>query len=120
MLDLRAMGELIKERRMELRITQKELSEITNIAQGYISGIENGNADNITLKKLVKIARTLDVELTELFSSAENSKEIYVTNKEVNFLEKYRLLSNEQKVKLEGIVEGMIMAEEEEEDKKGA
>jgi len=35
-LDLRSMGESIRARRKELGITQKELSKMTNIAQGHV------------------------------------------------------------------------------------
>ncbi|MBK6858487.1 MAG: helix-turn-helix domain-containing protein [Microthrixaceae bacterium] len=38
-------GDLIRERRMELGLTQAELSELAGIAQGDISKIENGHLD---------------------------------------------------------------------------
>lgn len=118
--NVKMMGESIRARRKELRITQKELSNITNIAQGYISDIENGNTGNITLQKLIKITEALEIDLTRLFSTAEKSEELYITNQEIKLLEKYRMLSVEQQIKIGGIVEGILMSNTEETDKKGA
>lgn len=120
MLDLKMMGESIRARRKELQITQKQLSNVTGIAQGYISDIENGNAGNITLNKLIDISKAIEVDLARLLSFAENSEEFYITRRETEFLKKSRLLSKEQKAKLEGIIEGMLMSTETKADKKGA
>ena len=50
------------EARKESGITQKELSELTGIAQGDISKLENGNA-NPSIKTLKRIAMALGKEL---------------------------------------------------------
>lgn len=56
---------VVLEARNEQHITQKQLSEMTGIAQGDISKIENGNA-NPSIKTLKRIANALgkDVKLT--------------------------------------------------------
>lgn len=50
------------EARKESGITQKELSELTGIAQGDISKLENGNA-NPSIKTLERIATALGKRL---------------------------------------------------------
>lgn len=48
------IGELVKETRIELGITQQELSKRTGISQSSISRIENGSSipNLVTLKKI--------------------------------------------------------------------
>ena len=52
----------ILDARQEQHITQKQLSEMTGIAQGDISKIENGNA-NPSIKTLSRIAKALGKEI---------------------------------------------------------
>lgn len=52
----------ILDAREQQHITQKQLSEMTGIAQGDISKIENGNA-NPSIKTLIRIANALGKEI---------------------------------------------------------
>ena len=61
---------LIDERKKS-RITQKQLSERTGIAQGDISKLENGNA-NPSLKTLYRLAQGLGKKLTIHFEPVYN------------------------------------------------
>lgn len=54
--------------RNEKHLTQKELSDITGIAQGDISKIENGNA-NPSIKTLDRLAYALGKKLKVTFES---------------------------------------------------
>lgn len=58
----------IKEKRLELGISRRELSERSGVHYNKISDYENGyyKIENITLGTLVKIADALDVTLDEL------------------------------------------------------
>lgn len=119
--DYKLIGDSIRARRKELKLTQSQLAKKAGTSQGYIADTENGNLDNPSLKKLKKIADALQINLQRLFAAAESDEEFYITNKETKLLEKYRLLSFEQQIKLEGIIEGMLISTSNEEtDKKGA
>lgn len=66
------IGEAIRARRKELKITQKELASRLKISQGYISDLEKGNINNPSLKKLELIADELNINLSKLFQATSN------------------------------------------------
>lgn len=54
-------GDLIRETRIKAGLSQSELARRTGVSQSYISEIEAGNADTLTLATLRKIAAALDI-----------------------------------------------------------
>lgn len=72
---LQSLGDVIRERRKRLGISQQELAE----AAGYtskvaISRIESGKL-NLTMDKLVKIAERLDLKVSELVNEDNTPKD---------------------------------------------
>ena len=66
-MDIKQMiGARIKEIRIGKRITQEQLAEKININPKYLSSIERGK-ENPTLDILIKIAKSLDVNLDDIF-----------------------------------------------------
>ena len=66
-MDIKQMiGARIKEIRTGKRITQEQLAEKININPKYLSSIERGK-ENPTLDILIKIAKSLDVNLDDIF-----------------------------------------------------
>lgn len=61
-MELIVLGQIIKERRKHLRITQTHLAEMAGIADRTLQKIENGNA-NPTIKLLVQITNILGLEI---------------------------------------------------------
>ncbi len=56
------IGKLLKERRAEVKITQVDLSEMTDISTPIISAVENG-VSNISMGNLLEILDVLGLEL---------------------------------------------------------
>lgn len=54
-------GGIIKEKRKELHLTQKELAEKIGIQREYIAKVEKGITD-IQLSSFIRIARALEIE----------------------------------------------------------
>ncbi len=54
-------GEILKEKRKELKITQVQLAEKTGLKRSYISRIEQGNTD-IQLSSLLRISQALGLQ----------------------------------------------------------
>ena len=54
-------GEILKERRKELKLSQSELAEKIGKARPYISQVENGR--NLSLSNLILIAKALGMSL---------------------------------------------------------
>lgn len=60
------LGKKLKLKRIELDLTQKDLSEACNIAIGTISGIEKHSKSTST-KTLLEIAKFLKVDISYFF-----------------------------------------------------
>lgn len=60
------VGRKVKAIRLEKRLTQKQLGELTGLHQNYISEIENGKR-NITIEILQNIAISLKISVSILF-----------------------------------------------------
>ena len=70
-MDLKEMGEKIKERRKSLGITQSELADVTGYAQrSMISLIEAGRV-NVPMDKLNIIANYLRMPLSSFFDTSD-------------------------------------------------
>lgn len=59
-------GQKVKQRRMELDISQEELSFRCGLSKNYISDVERGRR-NVSLKAIEKFAKGLDIEIWKLF-----------------------------------------------------
>jgi len=57
----------IKERRLEKRMSQTELSEKSGVSRQVINSIENNKDVNTTTKTLSAIAQALDCTIADLF-----------------------------------------------------
>lgn len=60
------IGEIIKRRRKQQRLTQVDLANKANITQSSISQIENDISDNVTIGNLRKIAKALHCAVIDL------------------------------------------------------
>jgi DNA-binding XRE family transcriptional regulator len=56
-------GEILRERRKELKITQQELADEVGTARSYIARVEKGETD-IQISSFFRIARALRIEFT--------------------------------------------------------
>jgi transcriptional regulator with XRE-family HTH domain len=65
-----SVGKRIQSLREKRGLTQEQLEEKTGINTKYISAIECGQK-NVTIKTLEKIAKSLDIEIFELFLFSE-------------------------------------------------
>ncbi len=55
-------GEILKDKRKELKLTQKQLAEKTGLQRTYISRIEQGSTD-IQLSSLLRISQALGLQV---------------------------------------------------------
>ena len=59
-------GNMLRERRKELNLTQKQVAEKLGREQSYIARVENGNAD-IQLSSFFRIAAILGIQFVPTF-----------------------------------------------------
>ncbi|KNF10065.1 putative transcriptional regulator [Gottschalkia purinilytica] len=74
----RILGEVIKKRRIEKKLTQLKVSESTGISRNYISEIENG-IYMPSVNTLFKLASFLEINLDCLLNdvNTNQTKQIY-------------------------------------------
>lgn len=61
------MGYRIKDRRLELHMTQEELSEKSGVSRQTISSLETNDEYSVSTKTLTRIASALDTTVSSLF-----------------------------------------------------
>lgn len=69
------IGKVIRDKRTEKKLTLKDLAKATGLNWGYISQIEVGKRENISLNTVVKLAKHLDIDLNELFGFHSKGEE---------------------------------------------
>ncbi|CAD5976963.1 Regulatory protein MunI [Planktothrix tepida] len=67
---LKALGSLIRQYRMSIRISQEELGLRSHLDRTYISGLERG-VRNPSLTVLVSLASGLNITVSELLENLE-------------------------------------------------
>lgn len=100
------IGQRIKERRKELKITQTQIQQETSISSGNLSCIENGKylPSAVALLELSKILDcSIDWMLTGKSSISENAS--ILDNEEVELLNMFRELDHDDQEELIDIVE---------------
>jgi transcriptional regulator with XRE-family HTH domain len=55
------------------QLTPKELAKRCGLAEGYISRLRNGTANNLTVETILKLAKGLDVNPHEIFAVASGA-----------------------------------------------
>jgi len=76
MLDKKALGSVIKQKRSEAGMTQDQLSMATKLSRSYISDVESGRYMP-SLNALSKIAICLDIDLNVLKMTEIQDKNMY-------------------------------------------
>ena len=66
LIDIEAIGKLIKERRMALGITQTDLAFEANVSQPTVSDIERGICPNVSFEALARIAFALNFDISDI------------------------------------------------------
>lgn len=65
-------GESVRNLRIERGLSQEKLAFLCNLHRTYIGGIERGER-NLSLRNIKAIASALDVSLSDLFKSVDDS-----------------------------------------------
>jgi transcriptional regulator with XRE-family HTH domain len=61
----KAFGDRVRQRRVELGLSQERLAESAGIDRSYIGSVEGGRR-NISLNNLARLARALDLDCADL------------------------------------------------------
>ncbi len=70
---LMQIGDIVKCKRLDLSLIQKELELRSGVTQSMISKIENGSAENVSIEVLRKLAKALNCSLVDLLPEADKN-----------------------------------------------
>ncbi|TRW89937.1 helix-turn-helix domain-containing protein [Candidatus Methylobacter oryzae] len=65
------IGDIVKCKRLDLSLVQKELESRSGVTQSMISKIENGSAENVSIDVLRKLAKALNCSLVDLLPETD-------------------------------------------------
>ena len=74
---LMQIGDLVKNRRRDLGLTQQELEDRSGVTQSMISKLEKGAAPNISVDALRKLAKAMNCALVDLLPEEDRKKSSY-------------------------------------------
>ncbi len=69
-----SLGEKVRNKRLQMNFSQAELSQRTGLSTGHISDIENGNRTSVQIKTIRKLAKGLEMSITELVGDEEGEE----------------------------------------------
>ena len=69
------LGERIKQRREELRMTQKDLADAVGTPQSHIAALEGGSRKDVTGRTLRRVARALKCSADDLIGTFEDRED---------------------------------------------
>lgn len=101
------IGQSLRARRKELRLTQTALANKIGVARSYISEIENGNIKNPSLNKIEAIANELGIDIPRLFDKAKK-EDFFITDEEKEFLNLYKKLPLETQREIVWEIKGRL------------
>ncbi len=67
---LKSFGEAVRNRRLDLKLTQEELGDAAQLHRTYITDIENG-LRNLSFLTMMRLAIALQAQLSDLLVEAE-------------------------------------------------
>jgi transcriptional regulator with XRE-family HTH domain len=68
------IGDIIKRKRLELGFVQKELESRSGVTQSMISKVEGGNAENVSIDVLRRLAKALNCTLVDLLPETDKKQ----------------------------------------------
>lgn len=76
-IDYKLIGSRIKNKRLEQKLTQEQVSQAANITSYYLSKIENGKTSS-TLETLAILAKVLNTDISYIVSGSSKLDLTYV------------------------------------------
>ena len=74
------LGSLLRRRRKEKKLTLKEVAEMANLSEGFLSQVEN-NVKTPSVPNLVKVCDALGAEIGVLFEELKNQQNLFIFRK---------------------------------------
>lgn len=100
-------NEIIKERRLELHLTLREVADSVGVSEGTVSRWESGDIANMRRDKIAKLAEVLRVSPAVIMGWSENEQEQNSSGIRAELISKLADLSDPQVELLNQMVDNM-------------
>lgn len=103
------IGQRLKQKRIEKSLNLTELSKLTGIPNGTLSKYEN-NKNSPSLENLYSLSQILEVSTNWIITGKEELNNL--SDEEISLLDKYKMLTERNKGKVENYIEERIAEQE--------
>lgn len=105
------VGERIRSLRKQKKLTQPQLAELINKKISTISAYENGVFDP-SIPTIFELCKAFDVSADYLLFGKEKTPDDTLTLANNDLLDKFSKLDYIEKIKIEGIIDGLLLSKE--------
>lgn len=108
---MKTINEILKERRIELDLTMLDVAKKVGVSEGTISRWESGNIANMKRDKIAALADALDISPSVIMGWNEPTEDVspdLLTERNVEFLELFSQLSEEQQKLVVSQIKGIL------------
>lgn len=101
------INNMLKDRRLELGLTMKQVAEAVGVSEGTISRWESGEISNMKRSRIAALAKVLKMQPSDLVLGTSNAKTLedqlpietvgVLSEEDKEFIKKYSLSSKEDK-----------------------
>ena len=98
------IGNVIKERRKELKLSLKDIAEKLNVSESLISRYESGEVKNIGIDKIIPLSEILQIEVNEFLENTKfSTKKKKISLKEIEIANRLKELRNKNNLTLQEV-----------------
>lgn len=112
------IGERIRSLRKDFKLTQEQLAELIEKTKSNVSGYENDKFEP-SAQTIIALCKVFEISADFLLFGVENSvqkleqnEEIDISGQEIELVKKINKLNRDEKLKIEGIVDGFLISKE--------
>lgn len=102
------IGNIIKERRKELKLSLKDIANKLNVSESLISRYESGEIKNMGIDKIIPLSEILKIETSELLENINfSTRKKKITSKEIEIANRLKELRNKNHLTLQEVADIM-------------
>lgn len=112
------IGERIRSLRKDFKLTQEQLAELIEKTKSNVSGYENDKFEP-SAQTIIALCKVFEISADFLLFGIENdipkleqNEEIDISRQEIELVKKINKLNRDEKLKIEGIVDGILISKE--------
>lgn len=102
------INNMLKERRLELGLTMKQVAEAVGVSEGTISRWESGEISNMKRSRIAALAKILNMKPSDIVLGTSSNTSSEESNVDREFFQLLSTMSEEDKVWLLNVIKSVI------------